>query len=41
MPDGHLYDKDLVEEANKNDSYEPEDLYRGSILDIRASTSLF
>jgi len=30
MPDGHLYDRGLVDEANKNDSYEPEDLYRGS-----------
>ena len=30
MPDGHLYDRDLVEEANKNKSYEVEDLYVGS-----------
>jgi hypothetical protein len=30
MPDGHLYDRDLVEEANKNKSYEIEDVYRGS-----------
>ena len=30
MPVGHLYDRDLVEEANKNKSYEPEDVYKGS-----------
>ena len=30
MPDGHLYDRDLVEEANKNKSYEIEDVYKGS-----------
>jgi len=30
MPDGHLYDRDLVEEANRNKSYEVEDLYVGS-----------
>ena len=30
MPDGHLYDRDLVEEANKNQSYEVDDVYRGS-----------
>ena len=30
MPDGHLYDLDLVEEANKNESYEIEDVYKGS-----------
>ena len=30
MPDGHLYDRDLVEEANKNKSYEVEDVYKGS-----------
>jgi hypothetical protein len=30
MPDGHLYDKDLVEEANKNKSYEIDDVYKGS-----------
>jgi hypothetical protein len=30
MPDGHLYDKDLVEEANKNLAYEIEDVYKGS-----------
>ena len=30
MPDGHLYDKELVEEANKNESYEIDDVYKGS-----------
>ena len=30
MPDGHLYDKDLVEEACKNKSYEVDDVYKGS-----------
>ncbi len=30
MPDGHLYDRDLVEEANKNKSYEVDDVYKGS-----------
>ena len=30
MPDGHLYDRDLVEEANKSQSYEVDDVYKGS-----------
>ena len=30
MPDGHLYDRDLVDEANENISYEVDDVYRGS-----------
>jgi len=30
MPDGHLYDKDLIDEANGNISYEVEDVYKGS-----------
>ena len=30
LPDGHLYDHELCEEADKNLSYEPEDLYRNS-----------
>tara|TARA_A100001391_G_scaffold86368_1_gene56714 strand:+ start:223 stop:531 length:309 start_codon:yes stop_codon:yes gene_type:complete len=30
LPDGHLYDKSLVEEANGNAQYEMEDIYRGS-----------
>ena len=30
LPDGHLYDRDLVDEANKNESYEMDDIYKGS-----------
>ena len=30
LPDGHLYDKDLIEEANKNQSLEVDDVYAGS-----------
>ena len=30
MTDGHLYDRDLVDEANENKSYEVDDVYRGS-----------
>ena len=30
MPIGHLYDQDLVEEANHNKSYEVDDVYKGS-----------
>jgi hypothetical protein len=30
LPDGHLYDKDLIEEANRNIHYSVEDIYRGS-----------
>ena len=30
MPDGHLYDRDLVDTANKNESYEIDDVYKGS-----------
>ena len=30
LPDGHLYDRDLVEEANGNAQYEMEDIYKGS-----------
>ena len=30
LPDGHLYDKDLVEEANGNAQYEMDDIYKGS-----------
>ena len=28
MPDGHLYDQDLIKEANKNQTFEAEDIYR-------------
>ena len=30
LPVGHLYDRDLVEEATKNKAYEIEDVYKGS-----------
>ena len=30
LPDGHLWDQDLVKEANANRSFEVEDLYKGS-----------
>ena len=28
LPDGHLYDQDLCKEADKNRTFEPEDLYK-------------
>jgi hypothetical protein len=30
LPDGHLYDQDLCRLADKERSFEPEDLYRNS-----------
>jgi hypothetical protein len=30
MPDGHLYDRDLVDEANNHWSYEVDHVYKGS-----------
>ena len=30
LPDGHLYDQDLCRAADKNRTFEPEDLYRSS-----------
>ena len=30
LEDGHLYDRELVEEATKNDEYDIYDVYRGS-----------
>jgi len=30
LPDGHLYDQDLIKLADKERSFEPEDLYRNS-----------
>ena len=43
LPEGHLYDKELVEEANKHISYEPEDLYRSSfyLIDEEVHPCLF
>lgn len=43
LPDGHLYDKDLVELANKERSFDPEDLYRSSfyLIDEEVHPCLF
>ena len=30
LPEGHMYDHDIVEEANKNIIYTAEDIYKGS-----------
>ena len=30
LPDGHLWDRELVEEATKNQTFEVEDVYKGS-----------
>lgn len=30
LPDGHLYDRDLIDIANTNPEYEIEDVYKGS-----------
>jgi hypothetical protein len=30
LPDGHLYDRDLIAIANTNPEYEIEDVYKGS-----------
>jgi len=30
LPDGHLWDRELVEEATRNQTFEVEDVYRGS-----------
>jgi len=43
LPDGHLEDKELVELANKETAFEPEDLYRSSfyLIDEQAHPCLF
>ena len=43
MPDGHLYDQDLCRAADKNRTFEPEDLYRSSfyLIDEEAHPCLF
>jgi len=43
LPIGHLYDRDLIEFANKNLSYEPNDLYKSSfyLIDEEAHPCLF
>jgi hypothetical protein len=43
MPEGHLYDKELVKEADLQKRFEPEDLYRSSfyLIDEEAHPCLF
>jgi hypothetical protein len=43
MPDGHLYDQELCREADKNRTYDPEDLYKSSfyLIDEEAHPMLF
>jgi len=43
MPDGHLNDLDLLREADKNRTFEPEDLFKNSfyLIDEEAHPLLF
>ena len=43
LPDGHLYDKDLIELADKQLRYNPEDLFKSSfyLIDEEAHPMLF
>ena len=43
LPEGHLYDQDLCRAADKNRSFEPEDLYRTSfyLIDEEVHPMLF
>lgn len=43
LPDGHLYDKDLIELADQNCTFEPENLYKNSfyLIDEEAHPMLF
>jgi len=43
LPDGHLYDKELVAKADQYLRYEPEDLYRNSfyLIDEECHPCLF
>lgn len=43
MPDGHLYDLDLIKEADKNKTYDVEDLYDASfyLIDEEMHPMLF
>ena len=43
LPDGHLYDKDLIELADQNCTFEPENLYKTSfyLIDEEAHPMLF
>ena len=43
LPDGHMYDKDLKELADKQITFEPEDLFKNSfyLIDEEAHPLLF
>ena len=43
LPVGHLYDQELCRKADKNPTYEPEDLYRSSfyLIDEEVHPCLF
>jgi hypothetical protein len=43
LPEGSIYDKELIEIANKYYHYEPEDLYKNSfyLIDEEAHPCLF
>lgn len=43
MPDGHLDDLDLIREADKNRTFDPEDLFKNSfyLIDEEAHPLLF
>jgi hypothetical protein len=43
LPEGHLYDQDLCRLADKERSFDPEDLYRNSfyLIDEEAHPCLF
>ena len=43
MPDGHLNDMDLLREADKNRTFDPEDLFKNSfyLIDEEAHPLLF
>lgn len=43
LPDGHLNDLDLIREADKNKTYDPEDLFKTSfyLIDEEAHPLLF
>jgi hypothetical protein len=43
LPDGHLHDHDLCREADKNRTFDPEDLFKNSfyLIDEEAHPLLF
>ncbi len=43
LPDGHLYDQNLLKEADNNKTYDPEDLFLSSfyLIDEEAHPLLF